>query len=159
MNNVLIVDDDILVADVIRRIVEQTPAFKCCGIALSLGQAKEIISVNKKLADLILLDLYINKDNGLDLLPFLHSIHCKSDVIVISAADDSATIKDSLHYGVSDYLIKPFHISRLVDSLTRWKHKKTLLESQKIFNQSELDLLTHKIIPNTEKIRHLPKGL
>lgn len=29
MNNVLIVDDDILVADVIRRIVEQTPAFKC----------------------------------------------------------------------------------------------------------------------------------
>ncbi|EFO3534974.1 two-component system response regulator DcuR, partial [Escherichia coli] len=107
MNNVLIVDDDILVADVIRRIVEQTPAFKCCGIALSLGQAKEIISVNKKLADLILLDLYINKDNGLDLLPFLHSIHCKSDVIVISAADDSATIKDSLHYGVSDYLIKP----------------------------------------------------
>ncbi|MEF7918035.1 hypothetical protein U9Z68_00005, partial [Escherichia coli] len=69
MNNVLIVDDDILVADVIRRIVEQTPAFKCCGIALSLGQAKEIISVNKKLADLILLDLYINKDNGLDLLP------------------------------------------------------------------------------------------
>ncbi|HBC8531210.1 TPA: two-component system response regulator DcuR [Escherichia coli] len=159
MNNVLIVDDDILVADVIRRIVEQTPAFKCCGIALSLGQAKEIISVNKKLADLILLDLYINKDNGLDLLPFLHSIHCKSDVIVISAADDSATIKDSLHYSVSDYLIKPFHISRLVDSLTRWKHKKTLLESQKIFNQSELDLLTHKIIPNTEKIRHLPKGL
>ena len=51
MNNVLIVDDDILVADVIRRIVEQTPAFKCCGIALSLGQAKEIISENKKLAD------------------------------------------------------------------------------------------------------------
>lgn len=47
MNNVLIVDDDILVADVIRRIVEQTPAFKCCGIALSLGQAKEIISENK----------------------------------------------------------------------------------------------------------------
>ncbi|HFI8860386.1 TPA: response regulator, partial [Escherichia coli] len=77
MNNVLIIDDDILVADVIRRIVEQTPAFKCCGIALSLNQAKEIISQNKKLADLIFLDIYINNENGLDLLPFLHNIHCK----------------------------------------------------------------------------------
>ncbi len=50
----------------------------------------------------------MQQENGLDLLPVLHSAGCKSDVIVISSAADAATIKDSLHYGVVDYLIKPF---------------------------------------------------
>ena len=108
MINVLIIDDDAMVAELNRRYVAQIPGFQCCGTASTLEKAKEIIFNSDTPIDLILLDIYMQKENGLDLLPVLHNARCKSDVIVISSAADAATIKDSLHYGVVDYLIKPF---------------------------------------------------
>lgn len=107
MINVLIVDDDAMVAELNRRYVAQLSGFHCCGTASTLEKAKEIIFHSGHHIDLILLDIYMQKENGLDLLPVLHSEGCKCDVIVISSAADATTIKDSLHYGVVDYLIKP----------------------------------------------------
>lgn len=45
-------------------------------------------------------------------------------MIVISSAADAVTIKDSLHYGVVDYLIKPFQASRFEEALTGWRQRK-----------------------------------
>ncbi len=45
-------------------------------------------------------------------------------MIVISSAADAVTIKDSLHYGVVDYLIKPFRASRFEEALTGWRQRK-----------------------------------
>ncbi|KAA9846913.1 response regulator, partial [Escherichia coli] len=112
MINVLIVDDDAMVAELNRRYVAQISGFHCCGTASTLEKAKEFIFNSENHIDLILLDIYMQQENGLDLLPVLHSAGCKSDVIVISSAADAATIKDSLHYGVVDYLIKPFQATR-----------------------------------------------
>ena len=112
MINVLIIDDDAMVAELNRRYVAQIPGFQCRGTASTLEKAKEIIFNSDTPIDLILLDIYMQKENGLDLLPVLHNARCKSDVIVISSAADAVTIKDSLHYGVVDYLIKPFQASR-----------------------------------------------
>lgn len=124
MINVLIVDDDAMVAELNRRYVAQISGFHCCGTASTLEKAKEFIFNSENHIDLILLDIYMQQENGLDLLPVLHSAGCKSDVIVISSAADAATIKDSLHYGVVDYLIKPFQATRFEEALTGWLRKK-----------------------------------
>ncbi|BBU87511.1 hypothetical protein EIMP300_89110 [Escherichia coli] len=84
MINVLIIDDDAMVAELNRRYVAQIPGFQCCGTASTLEKAKEIIFNSDTPIDLILLDIYMQKENGLDLLPVLHNARCKSDVIVIS---------------------------------------------------------------------------
>ena len=141
MINVLIIDDDAMVAELNRRYVAQIPGFQCCGTASTLEKAKEIIFNSDTPIDLILLDIYMQKENGLDLLPVLHNARCKSDVIVISSAADAATIKDSLHYGVVDYLIKPFQASRFEEALTGWRQKKMALEKHQYYDQAELDQL------------------
>ena len=141
MINVLIIDDDAMVAELNRRYVAQIPGFQCCGTASTLEKAKEIIFNSDTPIDLILLDIYMQKENGLDLLPVLHNARCKSDVIVISSAADAATIKDSLHYGVVDYLIKPFQASRFEEALTGWRQKKMALEKHQYYDQAELCLL------------------
>ena len=82
MINVLIVDDDAMVAELNRRYVAQLSGFHCCGTASTLEKAKEIIFHSGHHIDLILLDIYMQKENGLDLLPILHSEGCKCDVIV-----------------------------------------------------------------------------
>lgn len=124
MINVLVVDDDAMVAELNRCYVAQLPGFACCAVASTLQQAKDLVLNSELAVDLILLDVYMQQDNGLDLLPALREAKRPVDVIVISSAADAATIKQSLHYGVVDYLIKPFQFSRFEEALTGWKQKK-----------------------------------
>lgn len=42
MINVLIIDDDAMVAELNRRYVAQIPGFQCCGTASTLEKAKEM---------------------------------------------------------------------------------------------------------------------
>lgn len=64
MINVLIVDDDAMVAELNRRYVAQLSGFHCCGTASTLEKAKEIIFHSDHHIDLILLDIYMQKENG-----------------------------------------------------------------------------------------------
>ena len=123
MINVLVVDDDAMVAELNRCYVGQIAGFTCCGTASTLQQAKEMVLNSQLPIDLILLDVYMQQDNGLDLLPELRNARRPVDVIVISSAADANTIKKSLNYGVVDYLIKPFQFSRFEEALTGWQPK------------------------------------
>lgn len=69
MINVFIIDDDAMVAELNRRYVAQIPGFQCCGTASTLEKAKEVIFHSDVQIDLILLDIYMQKENGLDPAP------------------------------------------------------------------------------------------
>ncbi len=71
MINVLIVDDDAMVAELNHRYVTQLRGFQCCGVASTLEQAKALVLNHQHPIDLILLDVYMQQENGLDLLPVL----------------------------------------------------------------------------------------
>lgn len=158
MINVLVIDDDAMVAELNRSYIGQVPGFNCCGVASTLQQAKERLAQSHPAVDLILLDIYMQQENGLDLLPELRSAQQNIDVIIISSAADAATIKNSLNYGVVDYLIKPFQFSRFEEALTQWRQKKRLMENQPFYQQQDVDRLIHGSQPESEP-RKLPKGL
>jgi two-component system response regulator DcuR len=40
---------------------------------------------------------------------------------MITSAADAATVQTSMHYGVVDYLIKPFQFPRFEEALTAWR--------------------------------------
>ncbi len=65
MINVLIVDDDAMVAELNRRYVAQISGFHCCGTASTLEKAKEFIFNSENHIDLILLDIYMQQENGI----------------------------------------------------------------------------------------------
>ncbi|MEJ5078070.1 two-component system response regulator DcuR [Erwinia sp. MYb535] len=159
MINVLVVDDDAMVAELNRCYVAQLPGFACCAVASTLQQAKDLVLNSELAVDLILLDVYMQQDNGLDLLPALREAKRPVDVIVISSAADAATIKQSLHYGVVDYLIKPFQFSRFEEALTGWKQKKTMMDNHQFYEQADVDQLIHGNHPTVEDNKRLPKGL
>lgn len=159
MINVLVVDDDAMVAELNRCYIGQLEGFSCCGIASTLQQAKERVRDSESVIDLILLDIYMQQDNGLDLLPELRAAKRATDVIVISSAADADTIKQSLHYGVVDYLIKPFQFSRFEEALTGWQQKKKLMETQQYYQQADVDRLIHGSQAIVADSKRLPKGL
>jgi two-component system response regulator DcuR len=129
------------------------------GTASTLRHAQEIMSDPAQKIDLALLDVYMQQDNGLDLLPTIRTSGRPLDVIMISSATDAATIQKSLHYGVVDYLIKPFRFPRFEEALTTWKEKKNLLGAHKYHEQSDVDRLLRSGAPEVTDTRRLPKGL
>lgn len=159
MINVFVIDDDAMVAELNRAYISQIPGFICCGSASTLAQARESISDSEQKIDLILLDVYMQQDNGLSLLPMLREENKTIDVIVISSASDFSTIQKSLHYGVVDYLIKPFQFARFEEALTHWRDKRALIGDQKQCQQADVDRLLHGSYPSAPDASRLPKGL
>jgi YesN/AraC family two-component response regulator len=91
----------------------------------------------------VLLDIYMQQENGLDLLPGLRELGEKTDVIIISSASDVNTVQKALHYGVVDYLIKPFQFSRFKEALSHYRQQSQLL-AQREFSQADVDSLLRR---------------
>ncbi|WMY74525.1 two-component system response regulator DcuR [Buttiauxella selenatireducens] len=159
MINVLIVDDDAMVAELNRMYVARVPGFRCCGTASTLPQAKEMLSDPALEIDLVLLDVYMQQHSGLDLLPVIRASGRAIDVIMITSAADATTVQTSLRYGVVDYLIKPFQFPRFEEALNAWREKRKLMTNQPYYEQVEVDRLLHGASPESTDDRRLPKGL
>jgi two-component system response regulator DcuR len=157
--NVLIVDDDAMVAELNRCYVARVQGFHCCGVASTLDQAREMLNDPALAVDLVLLDVYMQQDSGLDLLPDIRATGRPVAVIMISSASDSATVQTSLHYGVVDYLIKPFQFPRFEEALTAWRNRKNQMDSHDYYEQADVDRLLHGGAPEVADSRRLPKGL
>ena len=160
MINVLIVDDDPMVAELNRRYLEQVDGFRWQGSVSTIQAAKQMLLEGDAPIDLVLLDIYMQKDNGLDLLPVIRQMPNNVDVIMISSASDMPAIKKALRYGVVDYLIKPFQFTRFQEALSAYREEHQLLEQNEALNQSELDTLIRRnnsrVAPDKTK---LPKSL
>ncbi len=156
MINVLIVEDDPMVAEFNKRYLEQVEGFALKGIAASADEAVTILK--REGIDLILLDIYMPGISGLELLSQIRKIGEGIDIIVVSAASDSDSIKKALQYGAVDYLIKPFEFNRFREALATYRGRVTLMQDQVKLSQVDLDKqIFHKY--DTSKPGELPKGL
>ena len=157
MINVLIVEDDPMVAEFNRRYLKQIGGFELKGIARSYDEALAVIQ-NEEI-NLILLDIFMPGMSGLDLLAQIRKADKEVDVIIVSAACDIQTIKKTLQYGAVDYLIKPFEFERFNTALTAYRETQSFMKEKDALNQEELDKL---ILSNKEQIQvlaQIPKGL
>ena len=159
MINVLIVDDDAMVAELNRLYVARVPGFRCSGSASTLSQAQEMINDPQQEIDLVLLDVYMQQDSGLDLLPTIRESGRAIDVIMITSAADAATVQTAMHYGVVDYLIKPFQFPRFEVALLSWRKKRDLKNAKSSYAQADVDSLLRSGVQQQESARRLPKGL
>lgn len=159
MINVLIVDDDPMVAEFNKRYLKEIDGFSLVGIAHSVNEATKII--NNQKVDLVLLDIYMPGENGLTLLNKLRIEKKELDVILITAASDADKIQTALRNGAVDYLIKPFEFNRFHQALTSYQEKFHLLNQDGMINQKDLDelLLVKQESPTSEPSKCLPKGL
>ena len=156
MIKVLIVEDDPMVAEFNRRYLEQVGGFELIAVAPSVAEALRILGCEE--IDLILLDIFMPGKNGFDLLAQIRKLGQGVDVIVVSAACDSQSIKKALRYGAVDYLIKPFEFVRFNTALSAYRDWVAMTKGQEKLSQAELDvrLLHPSILPAPSE---LPKGL
>jgi response regulator of citrate/malate metabolism len=154
MRDVLVVDDDFMVAEIHRRFVEQVEGFRAVGIARTGAEA---LSAARDLRPhLILLDVYLPDMTGLEVLQRLRSEGERVGVIMITAARELDTVKGALDGGAADYLIKPFEFAQLKAKLEAFAARADALESGRGVDQSLIDSLFRGAGSPSQV---LPKGL
>ncbi|AEV75678.1 response regulator of citrate/malate metabolism [Mycolicibacterium rhodesiae NBB3] len=139
MRDVLIVDDDFMVAEIHRRFVEQVDGFRAVGLARTGAEA--LTAVQDLQPHLVLLDVYLPDMTGLDVLQQLRSDGNLVGVIMITAARELDTVKGALDGGAADFLIKPFEFAQFKTKLEAFAARADTLESAGGIDQSLVDSL------------------
>ncbi len=155
MINVLVVEDDPMVAQLHEHYLSQIKGFELCDIAGNGDEALSLLAENSY--DLLILDVFMPTMDGLQLLAKIREAGYDVDVIIVSAANDKDKIKLALRLGAVDYIIKPFEFERFNLALNNYLKRYHIVEDQTVLVQSELD---KTIIRQEEQVVvSLPKGL
>jgi response regulator of citrate/malate metabolism len=148
---VLIVDDDFMVARIHTGFVERTPGFTVTGVAKTGAEALELAA--RLQPDLVLLDVYLPDISGLDLLRDLREAAPEVDVLVISAAREADTVRRALRGGIVHYLMKPFSYDDLRARLEHYQQAYGAMDGDHT-EQADID----RVFNVTPSGKALPKG-
>jgi DNA-binding response OmpR family regulator len=140
MANILVIDDSGLIRLKLRNMLE-TEGFRVFE-AINLRQVK-IGSFSKEIPlskiDLILLDIYLKDESGLDLLSFLTENYPNIPIIMLSAEGKREVIMKTLDLGAKDYILKPFDKKILLNRIN------SLISSKSIRTTTKEDILTNNL--------------
>ncbi|MBE0450932.1 MAG: response regulator [Clostridia bacterium] len=152
---VLVVEDDPMLAEIHRKFIDNTEGFKVIGIASDGVKALEMLKENP--IDLVLLDIYMPKMDGLTLVEEMRKTSIASDLILVTASKEVEQVERALKFGVFDYLVKPFEFDRLKQALFHYKSRVEMLDSSTIVEQGLIDRMLLR--EGKLAVMDLPKGM
>ena len=117
MNKVLVVDDHSFVRCGIIRILEETSELEvsCEEASTSEEAVKKLLACQYKV---VLLDISLNGENGLDLLCQLHQTRPSLPILIVSMHPEEQYAVHSLSLGAAGYLSKHSAPATLVDAVS-----------------------------------------
>lgn len=160
MTNVLVVDDDFMVAKLHSRYVSATEGFRVVGVAHSGAEA--LRAAERLRPDLVLLDIYLPDMDGISVLRELRAAEERDalrgsvDALFITAARDAALVRSALRAGALHYLIKPFNQAALQEQLRHVASLRSRFDRLGEARQEDVDQIFGTRPPGS---RELPKGL
>lgn len=155
--NVMIAEDDFRVADIHEQFLQQIQNITVVAKAQSAKETIHLVSQHQP--DLLLLDVYLPDQLGVDLLPTLQAKSPLMQVILITAATEKEIFVRALQQGVTDYLVKPITFERLQTAVKKAESLKAWFNDQKPINQEVADQFFQKQISSPERDVVLPKGI
>lgn len=154
---VMIVEDDVMVADLNRQFTESCRGFVVTKVAHTGAEALEFIDNNP--VDLVVLDIYLPDMHGIDVLKDIRKNDYPIDILLITAAHDADTVEESIRSGVFDYIIKPFDVLRYKNSLNNYLNYRKSLESSSVIDQRQVDNVMAGANIQNAAAEQLPKGI
>ena len=155
MYKVLIVEDDPMVAMINEQFVSRHKDFVVAHKCNDGKSALEYIDENE--VDLIILDVFMPYMDGFETLRQIRKKQISVDVIMVTAANEREQLKEGLHLGVVDYLVKPFTFERFKVALDKFIAQVEALKDLDKVNQKNIDFLIDKSRKRANEL--YPKGI
>jgi DNA-binding NtrC family response regulator len=108
MSTVLVIDNDPGSQESIKAILGEEHMVL---VSSNERQALEILNDNK--VDLALLDVSGSPDNRLAFLKKIQETHPVTEIIMLAASSEAQVVREAVESGALDYILKPFHVSKL----------------------------------------------
>ena len=152
---VLIVEDDPMVSLINEQYVNRNKAFRVVKKCKDGKSALAYLENND--VDLIVLDVYMPLMDGFETLRQIRKNKKSVDIIMVTAANDRASLEEALHLGVVDYLVKPFTYDRFRIALDKYVSQVAALKDLDTLNQKNIDFIIENAHKKSEKL--YPKGI
>ncbi len=107
--NILIVDDSALMRRLISDIIKSDERLCVADLAMNGLEAFDLVTLNPRKYDTIILDINMPKMNGIQFLEQLNKIHLKQKIIIVStlAKEGAKETIQCLELGAFDFVTKP----------------------------------------------------
>ena len=166
MYKVLIVEDDPMVAMINEQYVCKNKDFcvqkTCRNGQEALEYLEETNGTGSKDSsiDLVIMDVFMPLMNGVETLKKIREKKLDCEVIMVTAANDPATLEETMHLGVIDFLIKPFAYERFQVALEKFiANDQAFRGAQQTIDQSYVDSLISNGGQLHLQNNELPKGI
>ncbi|MBB6451306.1 response regulator of citrate/malate metabolism [Geomicrobium halophilum] len=149
------VEDEPLVVKFHKIYLEKMAGFSWAGSAATLHEGMKLVKESHM--DVLLLDVYLQGENGLDLLRYIREQDLAIDVVLITSANDRESVQVGHRFGAVDYLIKPFTYERFQEAMLMFKNRQPSEHSA--YCQEDIDRLFHARNPRSVEVPPFPKGI
>ncbi len=114
-SRILIVDDHPLFCEGLGRMIDRHPSLKVCGQPPDAASAMKAVAELKP--DLALVDISLEKTNGIDLIKSLKAKHEDLPILAVSMHDESLYAERALRAGAQGYIMKNQPIKIVRDAI------------------------------------------
>jgi two-component system, chemotaxis family, chemotaxis protein CheY len=122
----IVIDDAAFVGELVKNILKSSGGL-CVGQALNGDEGFRLFE--KTLPDLVIIDMVMPKENGIELVRKIREISVEAIIIACSTLDDRNIIENATDVGCNEYIVKPFTKEGLL--LTVGKYFKNAAEKTK----------------------------
>jgi DNA-binding NtrC family response regulator len=111
--HLLIVEDDSEMRDLLRKVLEKE-GYRVCATA---DGHEALASLSRATFDLVVTDMLMPDNGGLELLRVLRKTHPTLPVIIITAFGDWGSYSRALELGASAFISKPLKMAELIGAI------------------------------------------
>lgn len=113
--NVVIIEDDIILLQTYKMLIEQEAGLFVSGIYTSYEQAEKNLTLHKP--DVVLLDIQLPGINGVDAIPLIKKYLPKTNVIILTVFEFEKQIFKALQNGASGYITKDSSSGKIIEAI------------------------------------------
>ncbi|MEW6669000.1 MAG: PAS domain S-box protein [Thermodesulfobacteriota bacterium] len=152
--NILIVDDEPSVHRILSLVLTRNGY--ACKTASNAAEARVLLETQA--FDLLLCDIRMPGESGLDLVRYLAQAHPETAVIMVTGVDTAETAREAMSIGVYGYLLKPFETTQVLISVMNALRRREL-ERRERDNRSRLErAVEEKTAELREKLQKLEQA-
>lgn len=113
----IVIDDAAFVGELIKNILKDSGGL-CVGQALNGEEGFRLFE--KTLPDLVILDMVMPKENGIELARKIREISHDIIIIACSTLNDRTIIENATDVGCNEYIVKPFTKESLIQVVGKY---------------------------------------
>jgi DNA-binding NarL/FixJ family response regulator len=113
--NIVIIEDDVMLLQTYKSLLEGESGFCVTGIYTSVENAEKHLLINSP--DVILLDIQLPGINGIDAIPMIKRLLPKVQIIILTVFEFEKQIFQALQNGASGYITKDSSSSKIFDAI------------------------------------------